>query len=239
MEYVILVGLVLGLGALSLPFIKQANRKRTQARLSFLTTRLSSNTKQLAMTTAAKFPTDYQRLQQQVASDMTELSKLLKSKERALPLELSQSAWDLIEESSTLLPTQGAVERPQLSLEKGENTALTMGQLKKAVPELWPTLSNIQHDDVAIRQKIQEKKPGNQQELLAVHEANMARYQDILDGYLKIKADPKAYYQAEERLQKSQQALIHFDEELDETLRQINEGDMMNFEISLRMMNQK
>ncbi|MGT2783981.1 hypothetical protein [Streptococcus merionis] len=239
MEYAVLIVVLLGIGALSIPALKNAERKRTQAKLSFLTTRLSSNAKQLAMTTATKFPTDYQRLQQQVATDMTELSKLLKAKEGAISFDLSQSAWDLIEESSALLPTQGVIKRPQRTLNQDEKLLLTSGHLKKAVPELWPTLENIQQDDAEIRQKIQEKNLPNQQELLAVHEANMARYQDILDGYLKIKAEPKAYYQAEERLLKSQRALAKFDEDLDETLRQINEDDMMNFEISLRMMNQE
>ncbi|MEY8463371.1 hypothetical protein [Streptococcus merionis] len=239
MEYAVLIVVLLGIGALSIPALKNAERKRTQAKLSFLTTRLSSNAKQLAMTTAIKFPTDYQRLQQQVATDMTELSKLLKAKEGAISFDLSQSVWDLIEESSALLPTQGVIKRPQRTLNQDEKLLLTSGHLKKAVPELWPTLENIQQDDAEIRQKIQEKNLPNQQELLAVHEANMARYQDILDGYLKIKAEPKAYYQAEERLLKSQRALAKFDEDLDETLRQINEDDMMNFEISLRMMNQE
>ncbi|MDQ0222211.1 hypothetical protein [Streptococcus moroccensis] len=239
MEYILVIGAVLAVGLLSVPFLKQSSRKRLEARLSFLTTRLSSNTRQLSMTTAAKFPTDYQRLQQQVAADMAELSKLLKSNDQRLPLDLSQSAWDLVEESQALLPTQGVVERPQLSTSTGQAQGLTAVQLKKQVPEIWPILSNIQQDDAQIRQKMLEKNLPNQQELLAVHEANMARYQDILEGYLKIKADPKAYYQAEERLVKSQQALQRFDEELDETLRQINEGDMMNFEISLRMMNQQ
>ena len=239
MEYAVLVVILLGIGALSIPALKNAERKRTQAKLSFLTTRLSSNAKQLAMTTATKFPTDYQRLQQQVATDMTELSKLLKAKEGSISFDLSQSAWDLIEESSALLPTQGVIKRPQRTLNQDEKLLLTSGHLKKAVPELWPTLENIQQDDAEIRQKIQEKNLPNKQELLAVHEANMARYQDILDGYLKIKAEPKAYYQAEERLLKSQRALAKFDDDLDETLRQINEDDMMNFEISLRMMNQE
>lgn len=231
--------ILLGVGAISFPLFKRADRKRTEARLSYLTTRLSANTSQLAKTTASKFPTDYQRLQQQVSLDSAELSKLLRSKERALSLEVTQLAWDLIEESSEFLPTKATVTRPERLELEGDAPLLTSGHLKKVVPELWPTLENIQKDDAEIRQKIVSKKLPNQLELLAVHDANMARYQDILEGYLKIKADPRAYYQAEERLLKSREALTSFDAQLDETLRQINENDMMDFEISLRMMNEK
>lgn len=217
------------------PILRKADRKRTNARLDFLTTRLASNSRQLKKTTAAKFPTDYQRLQQQVALDMADLTQLLKAKKRQLPSLTSQSAWELIEEAKSLLPTQKAVERPKTLPLPKELSDLSLQDLQVHFPEIWPILANIYQDDEEIRQKLAAKTLPNKQELLAIHEANMGRYQDILEGYIKLKTSPKDYYQAEERIEKSRQALNLFDLQLDETLRQINEGDMMAFEISLRM----
>lgn len=67
----------------------------------------------------------------------------------------------------------------------------------------------------------------------------MNRFEDVLTGYLKIKQSPKDYYKADERLETARLALVQFDEDLDETLRQLNESDMKDFDISLRLMKDK
>ena len=64
----------------------------------------------------------------------------------------------------------------------------------------------------------------------------MKRFRDILEGYLKIKQSPKDYYNADARLEQAQKALEQFDLDLDETLRRLNESQLQDFEISLRMM---
>ena len=46
----------------------------------------------------------------------------------------------------------------------------------------------------------------------------------------------KNYYNAEERLAKAKAAMEKFDLALDETLRKLNESDLKDFDISLRMM---
>lgn len=222
--------ILLGAGALLYPVLRRAARRRTQVRLAFLMTRLKGRVEQLSRTTANKFPTDYQRLQQQVAEDMRELSALLRTKPKQLSPDLEVPAWDLVEEADQLLPVQTAIKRPE-NLETRNGFAI-----KATIPEIAAYVQNIEADDKLIRQKIEEKNPANRQELLAVHEANMNRFRDILDGYLKIKQSPKDYYQAEERLAKSRQALEKFDLDLDSTLRQLNEDDLMNFEVSLRLM---
>ncbi|AND80004.1 hypothetical protein [Streptococcus pantholopis] len=104
-------------------------------------------------------------------------------------------------------------------------------------PELIKVYDSIQTDHQAILKKIEEAD--NKAELTALHQANMQRFQDILDGYLKIKSTPKNYYNAEERLEKAKAALEQFDLDLDETLRQLNESDLKDFDVSLRMMGQK
>lgn len=109
----------------------------------------------------------------------------------------------------------------------------TANPIHKA-PELQVYYDNIQTDHQAILSKIQGAD--NQEELMALHESNMRRFQDILTGYLKIKENPKNYYNADVRLEQARQAIQQFDEDLYETLRQLNESDLKDFDISLRMM---
>ena len=105
----------------------------------------------------------------------------------------------------------------------------------RMAPEIIQSYRNIQCDHRLILQKIKEAE--NRSELEALHHINMKRFKDILDGYLKIKGSPKDYYHADERLKQAKEALEQFDLDLDETLRRLNESQLQDFEISLRMMN--
>ena len=101
-------------------------------------------------------------------------------------------------------------------------------------PEIIQSYRNIQKDHQLILQIIKEAQ--NQSELEVLHGINMKRFRDILEGYLKIKQSPKDYYNADARLEQAQKALEQFDLDLDETLRRLNESQLQDFEISLRMM---
>ncbi len=101
-------------------------------------------------------------------------------------------------------------------------------------PELATTYQNVQNDHIEILEQL--KNLENAEELRVIHEINMKHYNDILDGYLKIKENPKNFYSAEERLAQSRLVLEKFDADLDETLRKLNERQLNEFEISLRMM---
>lgn len=107
-------------------------------------------------------------------------------------------------------------------------------ELLQYAPELTKLYQNIQKDHLTILKKIQDAD--NREELVALHEADMKRFQDVLDGYLKIKKSPKDYYNADNRLEKAKETLEKFDLALDETLRKLNESDLKDFDISLRMM---
>ncbi|MBM7636301.1 hypothetical protein [Streptococcus saliviloxodontae] len=104
-------------------------------------------------------------------------------------------------------------------------------------PEILETYQNIQTDHQLILEKLKEAE--NKAELEAIHDINMKRFDDILQGYLQIKQSPKDYYNADERLAQAKAALEKFDEDLDETLRQLNESQLSDFDISLRMMEQR
>lgn len=136
--------------------------------------------------------------------------------------------------------SQEVQESINLQLEKwditptnGHASAEEKDILERA-PELTTIYNNIQHDHATILEKI--KDADNNAELTALHEADMNRFKDILEGYLKIKESPKDYYNAYERLEQAKMALEKFDLALDETLRRLNESDLKDFDISLRMM---
>lgn len=109
-------------------------------------------------------------------------------------------------------------------------------RLEKLAPELLKTVTSIDRDSQTITQKIKNANSGNQAELLQLHQTQMVRYQTILEGYLKIKESPKDYYDAEQRLLAAKEAIEQFDLDLDEQLRQLNENDMHDFEVNLRLM---
>ena len=111
--------------------------------------------------------------------------------------------------------------------------------LEELAPELVATVRNIQIDHEAILQKISQSESNNKEELTAIHQSQMEHYEDILEGYLKIKASPKDFYNAEERLAKAKAAIEQFDLDLDEALRQLNEADLRDFDISLRILDKQ
>ena len=111
--------------------------------------------------------------------------------------------------------------------------------LEELAPELAATVRNIQIDHEAILQKISQSESNNKEELTAIHQSQMEHYEDILEGYLKIKASPKDFYNAEERLAKAKAAIEQFNLDLDEALRQLNEADLRDFDISLRILDKE
>ena len=111
--------------------------------------------------------------------------------------------------------------------------------LEELAPELVATVRNIQIVHEAILQKISQSESNNKEELTAIHQSQMEHYEDILEGYLKIKASPKDFYNAEERLAKAKAAIEQFDLDLDEALRQLNEADLRDFDISLRILDKE
>ena len=111
--------------------------------------------------------------------------------------------------------------------------------IEELAPELVATVRNIQIDHEAILHKISQSESNNKEELTAIHQSQMEHYEDILEGYLKIKASPKDFYNAEERLAKAKAAIEQFDLDLDEALRQLNEADLRDFDISLRILDKE
>lgn len=156
--------------------------------------------------------------------DETELLK--ENMEPAIYNRISSKADTVIEDITTQLTALNLPVNMEQVDEQEE-------RLQTLAPELLKTYRNIKIDHETILEKI--KTADNQAELQAIHESNMKRFEDILTGYLKIKEAPKNFHNAEERLDLARQALEQFDLDLDQSLRELNESDLADFEISLRM----
>lgn len=168
----------------------------------------------------------------QLETIQVEADRLKPNMDLAIYKRISQKVTDVTSDIETQLEGLNiAPDTPPASKEERE--------VMDKAPELLTIYRNIQNDHLTILNRIKESKPGNQAELTALHEAEMTRFRDILQGYLRIKASPKDFHKADQRLEQARLAMETFDRDLDETLKELNEGDLQDFEISLRMMSQK
>lgn len=157
--------------------------------------------------------------------DFTKVSQTINQQTAAIQTELKKREFPLKPQNQKSDPHVAPQGKPASSEEEW---------VLQIAPEIIQSYRNIQKDHQLILQKIKEAQ--NQSELEVLHGINMKRFRDILEGYLKIKQSPKDYYNADARLEQAQKALEQFDLDLDETLRRLNESQLQDFEISLRMM---
>lgn len=120
--------------------------------------------------------------------------------------------------------------------ETDDETLRKIRYVQQVAPEILEIYTSIEKHNQQIVEKLKASALGNKAELLAIHQSNMRNCEDVLDGYLKIKQAPSQFYKSQERLAQGEQILRKVKETLTETLRQINENDLMNFEISLRLL---
>ena len=121
-------------------------------------------------------------------------------------------------------------------LERDSQIDIENMEPEEVAPELAQTLANIARDHQEIINKIEASDFGDKEELATIHNLKMEKFQTVLEGYLKIKANPKNYNRSEERLEQARVAIEQFDLELDQVLRELNETDMRDFDISLRIL---
>lgn len=173
------------------------------------------------------------QLRDRIVGEMGELQQIFQKTKKYLEPENQQEVLDVLHLSYQLdLVEDAEVVEPQAA----EQTVFSrQEQIARLAPEILETYCNVQRDHLVVCEKLQANLD-KKEELTALHEANMQRFEDILEGYLKMKASPKDFFNATERLQQAKEAMEQFDSQLDETIRQFNEEDMRDFEISLRMM---
>ena len=178
----------------------------------------------------------YQNLALEILPQLT----YIKNAANDLRGEIPTSVYQRIQTKIRTVPDEIDDQLKKIEREKKRKEAQPKKtSLEELAPELVATVRNIQIDHEAILQKISQSESNNKEELTAIHQSQMEHYEDILEGYLKIKASPKDFYNAEERLAKAKAAIEQFDLDLDEALRQLNEADLRDFDISLRILDKE
>lgn len=189
--------------------------------------------KRLEGTLSQKGETSYRRLAQQV---LIELDAIHKEASR-LKDYLQDGIYERIDKK--VRSVRASIHLQLERLDQPASHSYQEREPEELAPELRQTLDNIALDHEAILKKIKESPSHNQAELLAIHERDMERFQSILKGYLAIKASPKDYYNAQERMEQAKAAIEQFDLDLDELLRQLNEANMHDFDVNLRIFDKK
>ena len=243
---VILIGGV-GVGTYFLLTRKSRRQKRlAHEQLALLKTNLKQSEKEMFQLGQLLDQQKYQKFEsgaQQLLKKLNSYSYLVYSIQKHIPIQDFTKVSQTINQQTTALQTE--LKKRNLPLDsqnqqsnpQSQQTRPTSSEEERILqiaPEIIQPYRNIQKDHQLILQKIKEAQ--NQSELEVLHGINMKRFRDILEGYLKIKQSPKDYYNADARLEQAQKALEQFDLDLDETLRRLNESQLQDFEISLRMM---
>ncbi|MGT2911171.1 hypothetical protein ACVR1I_05595 [Streptococcus cameli] len=184
--------------------------------------------------------------QYQEAMQMIHIVSALQPKSNFLS-DVTDGVLNLVEEifpeagrvTTKLRPKENAVQTEHIydaADSKKSQTLAKMRYIQEVAPEVLELYSSLSKSNQQIVEKLEASTLSNKGELLAIHQGNMRNLNDVLDGYIKIKIEPHHYFQAQERLEKAKASLENGHQVLQETLRQINENDMMNFEISLRLL---
>lgn len=127
-----------------------------------------------------------------------------------------------------------------LQQEQGAATShVSTEQVAQEAPELLEAVTAISQDSQTIMDRLLTSDSSNKAELRQLHETNMTRFKAILDGYLAIKRSPNHYYDAKGRLATAQTTIEGFALALKDQLKQLNENDMHEFEVNLRLLNTK
>ena len=245
---VILIGGV-GVGTYFLLTRKARRQKRlAHEQLALLKTNLKQSEKEMFQLGQLLDQQKYQKFEsgaQQLLKKLNSYSYLIYSIQKYIPIQDFTKVSQTINQQTAAIQTE--LKKRELPLkpqnQKSDPHVAPQGKpasseeeewVLQIAPEIIQSYRNIQKDHQLILQKIKEAQ--NQSELEVLHGINMKRFRDILEGYLKIKQSPKDYYNADTRLSQAQKALEQFDLDLDETLRRLNESQLQDFEISLRMM---
>ncbi len=172
---------------------------------------------------------------QLVAQQLLSKIQFIKEESYQLKNDIPPQVYHRINHKADDVKVETILQLEQLQIDQTLSTEiLTEKVIRDKAPEIQEIYQNVQQDNKNILEKI--ATADNKAELEALQESSMQHFNDILNGYIKIKTSPKDYYNADERLALAYQALQEFDLNLDETLRKLNESELKDFDVSLRIM---
>lgn len=163
------------------------------------------------------------------------IAQSLKGIEELLGFDAYQLAYRLVKSKAQIVDILESFRR-----ETEQATGKTFANMvQTTAPEIYDLYESIHEKNVEIDSLIQQMANNQVEELTAEHGVVVDRFSDILSGYLKIKQNPEHYHEAEKRLIKARQALELLEKQLTFSLRQLNEENLAEFEISLQMIQQE
>lgn len=172
----------------------------------------------------------YRSKAQHLLAGLSQLRQDLTKHKRHLETATYERLLKRIEtEENQLSQTLLEEERPRPAVREPE--------LADLPADIAETVTGIFQDSQTIVDQIKASTSGNQAELLQLHQTNMDRFTSILNGYLAIHRQPNHYFQAQDRLHTAKTSMEGFAHSLKEQLRQLNENDMREFEVNLRLLN--
>ena len=223
---------LIGIGAYVL-YRRRGNNRSVEDQIELLKARIRQADKdiqQLEETLSEKGPAVYKSRASQVLLELSEIHQ----EANQFKSYIGDSVYGRIDKK--VRSVRATINVQLERLERDSQIDIENMEPEEVAPELAQTLANIARDHQEIINKIEASDFGDKEELAAIHNLKMEKFQTVLEGYLKIKANPKNYNRSEERLEQARVAIEQFDLELDQVLRELNETDMRDFDISLRIL---
>ena len=212
---------------------RRGNNRSVEDQIELLKARIrqvDKDIQQLEETLSEKGLAAYKSRSKQVLLELSEIHQ----KAEQLKSYIGDSVYSRIDKKVRSVRATISVQLERL--ERDSQIDIENMEPEEVAPELAQTLANIARDHQEIINKIEASDFGDKEELATIHNLKMEKFQTVLEGYLKIKANPKNYNRSEERLEQARVAIEQFDLELDQVLRELNETDMRDFDISLRIL---
>lgn len=108
--------------------------------------------------------------------------------------------------------------------------------LYEADQEVYRKVIESQNTSSEILKKLEAYNPADNDEMIAQQKVNDAHFLTLVKAYKQVKLAPDKYEEAEQKLSEGLRAIEHYAERNQEALKQLNEEDMREFKIVLRMM---
>jgi hypothetical protein len=129
------------------------------------------------------------------------------------------------------------IEKPEVINEIRDLQADKQNILEKIdeYPEIKTSVTTIMNDDSKIINQLTKSETSDKQELIDLHQVTMEHFINVVTTYFSIKDAPENFHDAEQRLETIKSTVIKYDRDLDGVIQKINENNLHDFEVALRM----
>lgn len=123
---------------------------------------------------------------------------------------------------------QKYTDRKDMFEEGSETSELARANIIKTIQE-------IERQNIVILEKIQ-KFSDRREELITSQEIYIKRFSDVVDGYYKIIENPNLVENSEQRLEDAETIIVNFYDQQIAILKMLNNNELREFDISLKLL---